>query len=193
MGRKSLKLLVRGAFLIPLFPLALLTAFGRIRSMFSFFAHFLALVPGTPGNYMRTAYYVMTLRQFSILSTTHFGTFFAHPDTTVAAGVDIGAYCVLGRSQIGERTRLASHVQLLSGQNQHVRDAEGKLTGSGPSTQITIGADCWIGAGAIVMADLGESVTIGAGAVVGMPVPSGAVASGNPARTIKTTTAVSKQ
>ncbi|MGH9708570.1 MAG: hypothetical protein ACRD5R_17610, partial [Candidatus Acidiferrales bacterium] len=48
--------------------------------------------------------------------------------------------------------------------------------------EVLIGANCWIGAGAIVMADIGEGPTIGAGAVVANPIPAGSVAVGNPAR-----------
>jgi acetyltransferase-like isoleucine patch superfamily enzyme len=56
---------------------------------------------------------------------------------------------------------------------------------------IDIGQDCWLGAGAIVMAPVGARTTIGAGAVVVQPVEAGVVAVGNPARVIKTAAEVS--
>jgi len=46
----------------------------------------------------------------------------------------------------------------------------------------TIGAACWLGASAIIMADAGAQTTIGAGAVVPHPAPANVVAVGNPAR-----------
>ena len=52
---------------------------------------------------------------------------------------------------------------------------------------VPIGADCWIGAGAIVMAAVGEKTTIGAGSVVTRPIPPRSVAVGNPAKVIKST------
>jgi acetyltransferase-like isoleucine patch superfamily enzyme len=56
---------------------------------------------------------------------------------------------------------------------------------------IDIGQDCWIGAGAIVMAPVGAGTTIGAGAVVVQTVEPGVVAVGNPARVIKAASEVS--
>jgi acetyltransferase-like isoleucine patch superfamily enzyme len=56
---------------------------------------------------------------------------------------------------------------------------------------INIGQDCWLGAGAIVMAPVGACTTIGAGAVVVQSVEAGAVAVGNPARVVKSAAEVS--
>jgi acetyltransferase-like isoleucine patch superfamily enzyme len=91
---------------------------------------------------------------------------------------------VIGRSSIGARSQIASHVLMPSGRRQHVRNADGTL--SDTITERTfVGDDCWIGDGAIVMADLGERVTVGAGSVVTKPVPAGSVVVGNPARPIQ--------
>jgi acetyltransferase-like isoleucine patch superfamily enzyme len=49
---------------------------------------------------------------------------------------------------------------------------------------VRIGADCWIGSGAIILAEVGSGSTIGAGSVVVKPVPAGSIAVGNPARVI---------
>jgi len=65
-----------------------------------------------------------------------------------------------------------------------VRNADGTLSDC-TTDRTSIGPDCWIGDGAIVMADLGESVTVGAGSVVTRPVPAGSVVVGNPARPVK--------
>jgi virginiamycin A acetyltransferase len=187
--RRQLKILVRAILAVIVFPLALLAAFGRFGSVYVLFAQTLALVPGIIGDSLRTAFYFLTLEHCSLLANVGFGSYFAHAQTRVAEGVDIGAYCVLGRAVIGERTRLASGVQILSGMNQHARDAQGRLV-PGDFTRISIGSDCWIGAGAIVMADVGDRATISAGAVVMTPIAAGTVATGNPARSVRPAHAV---
>ena len=53
-------------------------------------------------------------------------------------------------------------------------------------TETIIGARCWVGAAAIVMANVGDGSTIGAGSVVVKEIPAGSTAVGNPARVIRT-------
>ena len=79
--------------------------------------------------------------------------------------------------------------KILSGRRQHGRSQDGRIEGAeeGVFEVIPIGSDCWIGAGAIVMAEIGEGTTIGAGSVVTRPIPPRSVAVGNPARVIKST------
>jgi acetyltransferase-like isoleucine patch superfamily enzyme len=176
----------QGIALICVFPLALASGFGRVRSVFILFAQALALGPGAPGNYLRTAYYHLTLAYCSIDTTISFGAVFAHPGASVGYYVSIGSYCVIGLASIGERTQLASHVQVTSGRYQHDRDSQGNLVGS-IDARTKVGARCWVGAGAIIMAELGDGVTIGAGAVVVKDIPPNSVAVGNPARVIRST------
>jgi acetyltransferase-like isoleucine patch superfamily enzyme len=170
--------------LIVVWPAALTAGFGRVKEVYSFWASLLALIPGVPGSYIRVAYAHLTLEACSLDSCIEFGSFFAHAQSRVGRDVYIGAYCVLGRAQIGDRTHLASGVQILSGGRQHPRAADGRLLPSDESAfeTIHIGTDCWIGAGAIVMADVGERSTIGAGSVVTRPIPPDVVAVGSPAR-----------
>jgi acetyltransferase-like isoleucine patch superfamily enzyme len=182
--RTAAKSVVRGLCLLLLLPAALLSGFGRIEIAYTFFAHACALIPGIVGDYMRNAYYFMVLRRCSMDCQIGFGSYFSQSQATVARGVGIGTYCVIGRANLGERCRLGSCVQILSGQHQHVRDAQGLLR-PGQLVEVNIGADCWIGASAVIMADVGSGATISAGTVVGVPVPAGATAAGNPARIIK--------
>lgn len=185
--RPLVKQLIREIFLVLLLPPALLCGFGRLKGAYTCIAQLLGLVPGLPGVYVRTAWYRWTLLKCSPRSATYFGTYFAHPrDTEIADDVEIGAYCIIGCVAVGERTRMGSQVQIISGANQHTRDEQGRLQGEGRYTQVRIGADCWIGAGAIIMADVGDRCTIGAGAVVGTPIATGKVAAGNPARVVMT-------
>ncbi len=188
MHRASLpKRIVQAISLVLALPCAALALFGRFRTGYWFSAHALALVPGIVGDYLRIAYYRLTLRECSLFSRISFGAFFSHPETRVAAGVYIGSYCILGRCSIGARTQIASAVQILSGRHQHARDESGRIGGSdtGSYVEIRIGDDCWIGAAAIIMADVGDGSTVGAGSVVTKPVPPGVVVAGNPARILK--------
>jgi virginiamycin A acetyltransferase len=184
--RHGLKRMVQGIALVLMFPAALLTGFGRIAPVYSFFAQALALSPGLPGSYLRAAYYKLTLRRCSIDVTLWFGTYFVDAASSVDELVSIGSYCVVGRSSIGPRTQIGSHVLVPSGRRQHLRNDDGTLS-DGISGETVIGADCWIGDAAVIMAELGEGVTVGAGSVVTKPVPARTVVAGNPARPIQQT------
>jgi virginiamycin A acetyltransferase len=173
------------------FPLALLSGFGRIHAGFMFGGHSLSLVPGLPGDYLRVAFYWMTLKSCSLQCRISFGAFFSNPGASIEPGAYIGPNCILGRASVGRNAQIASAVQILSGQRQHTRDDQGNILGSheGEFKAVRIGANAWIGAAAIVMADVGDRTTIGAGSVVTKPVPAGTVAVGNPARVIRDSTA----
>ena len=184
--RLGLKRLFQAVALIVAFPAAALTLFGRAKPVYTFFAQSFALGPGLPGSFLRAAYYKMTLRESSIDVTLAFGSYFVQPDSVLEEGVSIGAYCVIGRSRIGARSQIASHVLMPSGRRQHVRNTDGTLSDGVPDATV-VGADCWIGDGAVIMADLGDGVTVGAGSVVTRSVPAGSVVVGNPARPIQPT------
>jgi acetyltransferase-like isoleucine patch superfamily enzyme len=183
----AVKTLVRGAALAGSFLPAAASAFGRWKAPFTFFAHAFALLPGLPGDYLRMAFYHLTLAECPLSGRVSFGSFFAHPEARVGTGVYIGSYCIIGMAEIGARSQIASGVQILSGARQHARTADGRISGAeeGAFTPVRIGADCWIGAGAIVMADVGEASTIGAGSVVTRAIPGRATAVGSPARVVQ--------
>ncbi len=186
--KKTVKAVVQAVSLALVFPMALISLFGRVEPLYLIGAEIYAMVPGLIGDYLRVAYYRLTLEECALESRVQFGSFFVHPNARVARGVYIGCYCVLGCTSIGERTHLSSGVQILSGRRQHARNAENQLLGGeeGIFETVTIGSDCWLGAGSIIMADVGPGTTIGAGAVVTKPIPAGTVAVGNPARVIRT-------
>jgi virginiamycin A acetyltransferase len=182
--RSSAKRVAASVSRILMFPLACLAGFGRWYEPYLFLAQTLAMIPARLGSYFRIAYYSFTLEGAGRDSHMGFGSYFVYPDASFEDGVGIGAYCVLGQVDIGEGTQIASHVQILSGSKQHRRDDAGRLTDEGRVfRRIDVGAQCWIGAGVIVMANLGEGATIGSGSVVTRDVPTGATVSGNPART----------
>jgi acetyltransferase-like isoleucine patch superfamily enzyme len=185
--KRTLKLFLQGVSLAMAFVPALIAGFGRFGATFTMGAHAYSYMPGIVGDYLRIAYYRLTLDRCSLESRISFGSFFARPQAQVGHGVYIGSYCILGCCTIGDRTQIASHVQILSGRRQHSRDEAGQVSGAeeGVFETIEIGADCWLGAGAIIMAPVGAQTTIGAGSVVVAPVPDAVVAVGNPARVIK--------
>jgi len=183
--RKFLKNCLYGGFLAAASPLAALSLFGRVKPIYTFFAQSCATIPGGVGDYFRVAYYHLTLAECHMSSRISFGTFFAHPEARVGARVYIGSYCIMGKASIGEGTQVASAVQILSGQHQHIRDASGAFYEGGDFKNVTVGADCWLGAGSIIMADVGAGTTIGAASVVTRPIPANSVAVGSPARVIR--------
>ena len=185
--RQTAKALLRALFSLIAFPLAAVCGFGRIQAIYTMGAHLCALAPGIAGDYLRVAFYRMTLEECSYAARISFGTYFAHREARVAAGVYIGSYCVMGKVEIGPRTQIASGVQILSGSRQHQRDAMGQIEGAehGVFQTVSVGADCWIGAAAVIMADIGAGATVGAGSIVTKPVDSGVVVAGNPARVLK--------
>ena len=189
--RGLLKPLAQAVAMVAAFPAAAVCGFGRWPSVFAIFAHIYATGPGVLGDYFRIAFYRLTLDSCPLDSRVSFGSFFSTPEARLGHGVYIGAYCILGRVTIGDCTQVASGVQILSGARQHMRDPEGRITGSagGVFEPVCIGRDCWIGAAAVVMADVGEGSTIGAGSVVTKPIPAGVVAVGTPARVLQRTVA----
>lgn len=182
--KKTLQIAARFLFALAMLPFAVFCAFGRIPVLFTLFAQGSAQFPGILGDYARAAFYWMTLRECSSDVCISFGSFFAHREVSVEPRVYIGSYCILGRTRIGTGTLIASNVQILSGRHQHSRDQSGNISGVDPDAfvEIAIGANCWIGAGAIVMAAVGEGTTVGAGAVVTNTIPPRCIAVGNPAR-----------
>lgn len=185
--KQILKTGLHALFLAFALPWAAVAGFGRFSATFTMGAHAAAQAPGILGDYFRIAYYKLTLKRCSLYSRVSYGSFFAHSDVVLGRGVYIGSYCILGRCSIGDRTQMASQVQILSGRRQHSRDSLGQISGSaeGGFESIEIGADCWIGAGSIIMAPVGSGTTIGAGSVVVRPIGEQVVAVGNPARVVK--------
>ncbi|HEY7837985.1 MAG TPA: acyltransferase [Terriglobales bacterium] len=177
--------LARAVAAAVVWPAAALSGFGRVEVLFLLCGEGLALAPGILGYYLRAGYYRMTLEGWGRDCCMEFGSWFAHANASVGDNVDIGAYCILGSVELGDRTIIGSDAQILSGTQQHVRAAGGRLTDEGRVfRKIRVGADCWIGAGAIVMAALGRGVTVAPGAVVSSEVQDFTTVAGNPARAV---------
>lgn len=88
--------------------------------------------------------------------------------------------------EIGRDTFLGPSVQIYTA--THPTDPDQRcLPGNELAYPVRIGAQVWIGGGAIVLpgVTIGDKTTIGAGSVVTRDVPSGVVAAGNPCRIIR--------
>lgn len=183
--RLLIKRTVQGIALVFAFPAALMCGFGRVFFLYTFFAHSFALLPGFVGDLGRSAFYKLTLRSCSMDTVIAFGTFFSRRDAVVGPNVSIGSYCVIGKTRIGARTQISSHVEIPSGRHQHIRNATGQFEDSSVDGEVVIGSDCWIGAAATILSDIGDRTTIGAGSVVVKAIPADVVAVGNPAKPIR--------
>ena len=86
---------------------------------------------------------------------------------------------------IGDRTMFGPAVQIYTA--THPLGAAERRKGLEAGKPITIGADVWIGGGAIVLpgVTIGDRAVIGAGGVVTKDVPAGVFAAGNPCRVIR--------
>jgi len=168
-------------------PFYLLYKITRSAELFAGQGQLLALVPGKVGSYLRVAYYSMTLEKCPRSGYIGFGTFFAHPEVELGAGYYIGAYNIIGMAKIGDHATIASHVSILSGKRQHGFKEIGTPIQEQPGTfkQITIGANCWIGNGAVIMNDLGIQNVVAAGSVVVNKTNNYEILAGNPATVLK--------
>ena len=101
------------------------------------------------------------------------------------ADVFLNAGCtILDTAQvaIGRGSMLGPGVHIYCA--EHHKDVVQRKAGLEIARPVTIGADVWIGGGAIVLpgVNVGDGAVIGAGSVVTRDVPPGATVAGNPAR-----------
>lgn len=103
----------------------------------------------------------------------------------VGDNVFLNHNCVLldcNRIAIGVGTQIGPNVQILAA--DHPRDPEERRQMLEFSRPVHIGANVWIGAGAIILpgVSIGDNAIIGAGSIVTRDVPPDTMAVGNPAR-----------
>jgi acetyltransferase-like isoleucine patch superfamily enzyme len=154
---------------------------------FTFWTHVFALVPGAVGMFLRRGFYWWTLERCAESVTIGFGALFSRQNAIMEAGAYVGSYALVGSAWIGENTLIGSRASLLSGGRQHEWLPTGRWSGVDEHRlrRLVIGANTWIGEGAIIMADVGEGCMVAAGAVVSSPVPPGVMVAGNPARFVR--------
>lgn len=118
----------------------------------------------------------------------------------IGDGVFINFECVFldgADVRIGDGTLVAPRCMFLTAghpvdaEERVIRDPEtGKMVGGWTQNKpISIGRNCWIGAGTIIVGgvSIGDGTTIGAGSVVTRDIPAGVLAAGNPCRVIRPT------
>lgn len=158
----------------------------RRETAFQACSQFVSLWPGPPGDFLRRAFYRLTLAGAAADCSIQFGTILATPEVDIGRGVYIGVNCNIAHCRIGEDTLIGSHVMILGGKSQH---HFGRLDipirhQGGTHRALAIGRDVWIGNGAIVLDDVGDHAIVAAGAVVTKAVADMAIVGGNPARVI---------
>ncbi|MDH4065124.1 MAG: acyltransferase, partial [Acidobacteriota bacterium] len=125
---------------------------GRLET-FTFWTHVVAQLPGTPGRFLRRAFYQWTLERCASDVYIGFGTIFSRPAAILEDRVYIGTYALIGSAHIGAHSLVGSRASLLSGGHQHQWLPSGRWSDTEGSslTRIAIGPHSWIGEGAIVM------------------------------------------
>lgn len=116
---------------------------------------------------------------------THVGeNFYANYNLTV---LDVA------RVDIGDNVFIAPNVTISTA--GHPIHPQARNTAYEYGVAISIGSDCWIGAGVTVCpgVHIGRGTVIGAGSVVTRDIPKGVVAAGNPCRVIRAITDEDKQ
>lgn len=102
-------------------------------------------------------------------------------------GFNYGCYVNgFGGLEIGDRTIFGPYTMIHTA--NHNADVHKPIKGQGWVKQpISIGKDCWIGMGTVILpgVSIGDGVVIGAGSVVTRDLPSYTVAVGNPCKVIK--------
>ncbi|MCB1196558.1 acyltransferase [bacterium] len=150
-------------------------------------SQFMSLFPGILGNYLRRAFYCLTLKRCSWNCCICFGTLFSSPLAEIGSDVYIGTFCTLGDVTLGNDVLIGSNVDIINGAKQHfIDDIETPIREQGGEyPKVTIGNDTWIGNGALISCNVGKKCVIGAHSVVVKPIEDFSIAVGNPARIIK--------
>ncbi|SEC05645.1 sugar O-acetyltransferase [Terriglobus roseus] len=129
-----------------------------------------------------------------------FGSFGAESEVRSGFACDYGYNIHMGRGvflnfncvlldvmpiHIGDGTQIGPAVQIYAA--DHPRDQAVRLSGLECGKPVTVGRNCWIGGGAILLPGItvGDNAIIGAGSVVTHDVPAGATVAGNPARILR--------
>jgi len=156
-------------------------------ALFAAFSQLLSLLPGKTGCLLRSGFLRFTAKECHPNVLLGFGALLSQQDVVIKQNVYIGPQCNVGKCRIGADTLLGSGVHVLSGKGQHKFDdlSTPIKDQGGVFETVSIGQDCWIGNGAVIMANVGDHAVVAAGSVVINDVPDYAIVAGNPAKIIK--------
>ena len=162
------------------------TVIGRDRALEGSTQAF-ALIPGLVGQYLRRAFLSQTLARCDRSATIEFGTIFSMTGARLEDNAYIGPRCHLGLVHVQRNALIAAGVHIPSGRHTHGTESVDTpiRAQEGTRTLITIGEGAWVGSASVVMADVGANCVVGAGAVVTRALPAGAMAAGVPARVLR--------
>jgi len=169
------------------FSARLLHVLFRSRVLFEMFAQGFALLPGLPGDFLRTCFYKQTLAESHLDTQIMFGAIVSKFETRIGRRVILALGASVGLADIEDGANIGNRAVVLSGRRQHGFDdpARHPMETRPVFARIRIGRNSFVGDNAIVMADVGCNTIIGAGSVVVRDVPDFVVAVGNPARVVK--------
>lgn len=167
--------------LVPLSLVSRLSTFAFVSC-----SELLSGVPLFVGLVLRYEFYRLTLEYCGRNVLFGFGTILNDRRIRIGDNVLIGRYNVIHHCDFGDYSMTGEHSVFLSGSRQHNFDRADVpiyLQG-GHRKHIVVGSDVWVGAHCVVADDVGSGSIVTAGSTVVRPVPSCAVAIGNPARTL---------
>ena len=106
-------------------------------------------------------------------------------NVSLGAGAFLNYNCIIldvAPVRIGDGTAIGPAVQILA--SDHPRDPRLRAQKVRFGKPVTIGANVWIGGGAIILpgVTIGDDAIVGAGSIVTRDVPAGVTVVGNPAR-----------
>jgi len=151
-------------------------------------SQFMSLFPGRFGDYLRNAFYRLTLEQCDKEATICFGVLISDTRTRLGRHAYVGPRCNLGWVILEEDVLLGPSVNIPSGPSIHTFESLDQPVRNQPRRpcQITVGHDCWIGTNAVVLADVGAKSVVGANSTVTRPIVAKTIAVGSPAKPIGT-------
>lgn len=96
--------------------------------------------------------------------------------------LDTGTITIGANTLLGPDVKIYTAVHPISADERIYTDETGKKAIRTRTAPVTIGNNVWIGGGTIILpgVTIGDNTVIGAGSVVTKPIPSNAVACGNP-------------
>lgn len=160
-------------------------------TVFDIWAHVVAQLPGLPGQFLRRSFYRWLLPACAENVIIGYGAVL-HRRAELGPKSYVGAYALIGWVRIGAGSLIGSRASIPSGGEQHrfLPSGEWSPMDRTRMRQVIIGANTWIGEGAVIMADVGERCMVAAGSVVAAPLPDEVMVAGNPARFVRKVTAV---